>query len=103
MPQANAGILPSVWKGMGAAARFFAALVLYRLTTDFVVGAGLIAVLLISVITGNGTTELQTNIAAGLVGYLGRSAMDEIHRGYERSFGAGPEKEPGQAAGGKTK
>ena len=46
--------------------------------TDRIVGTGLIIALLISIIasiwTGNGN-ELQTSIASGLLGYLGRTTM----------------------------
>ena len=59
--------------------RIIAAFILCRATTDFVVGAGLIIVLLVSVVMGNGSTELQTTIASGLVGDLGRSILDEAH------------------------
>ena len=47
-------------------------------STDRIVGTGLILALLISIIasiwTGNGN-ELQTSIASGLLGYLGRTTM----------------------------
>ena len=46
-----------------------------RITTDLIVGSGLVLALLMSIGLGGGT-ELQTNIASGLVGFLGRAAID---------------------------
>jgi len=46
-----------------------------KLTTDVIVGAGLVVALLLSIVFG-GSSELQTNLSAGLVGYLGRSVSD---------------------------
>lgn len=54
-----------------------------NLGTDRIVGTGLIIALLISIIasiwTGNGN-ELQTSIASGLLGYLGRTTMGNSDR-----------------------
>lgn len=46
-----------------------------KLSTDVIVGTGLVIVLLASIVIGSGT-ELQTTIASGLVGYMGRAAVD---------------------------
>ena len=44
-----------------------------------IVGTGLIIALLLSISMG-GSWELQTSLASGLTGYLGRSAVDQISR-----------------------
>ena len=46
-----------------------------EITTDVIVGAGLVTALILSIFAG-GSTELQTTLASGLVGYLGRTAME---------------------------
>ena len=46
-----------------------------EITTDVIVGAGLVTALILSSFTG-GSTELQTTLASGLVGFLGRSALE---------------------------
>lgn len=46
-----------------------------RVTTDLVVGAGLVCSLVISILFG-GSVEFQTTVASGLVGYMGRAAME---------------------------
>ena len=46
-----------------------------KITTDMVVGTGLVTALILSIFTG-GSTELQTTLASGLVGFLGRSALE---------------------------
>ena len=46
-----------------------------KFTTDTIVGAGLVTALIFSIFTG-GSTELQTTLASGLVGFLGRSALE---------------------------
>lgn len=51
----------------------------YTISTDMIVGTGLIIALLMSICMG-GTWELQTSLASGLTGYLGRSAVDQINR-----------------------
>lgn len=51
----------------------------YTISTDMIVGAGLIIALLLSIGMG-GSWELQTSLASGLTGYLGRSAVDQINR-----------------------
>ena len=47
-----------------------------KITTDIIVGAGLVTTLILSIFTG-GSTELQTTLASGLVGFLGRSALEQ--------------------------
>lgn len=51
----------------------------YTISTDMIVGAGLIIALLLSIGMG-GSWELQTSLASGLTGYLGRSAVDQIRK-----------------------
>lgn len=51
----------------------------YAISTDMIVGTGLIIALLLSISMG-GSWELQTSLASGLTGYLGRSAVDQISR-----------------------
>lgn len=51
----------------------------YTISTDMIVGAGLVIALLLS-IGMNGSWELQTSLASGLTGYLGRSAVEQINR-----------------------
>lgn len=46
-----------------------------EITTDIIVGAGLVTALILSIFTG-GSAELQTTLASGLVGFLGRSALE---------------------------
>lgn len=46
-----------------------------RITTDMIVGTGLILALLMAIFCG-GSAELQTTLGSGLVGYLGRSAIE---------------------------
>lgn len=46
-----------------------------HVTTDLIVGTGLILALLAAIFAG-GSTELQTTLGSGLVGYLGRAAID---------------------------
>ena len=46
-----------------------------EITTDVIVGAGLVTALILSIFTGS-STELQTTLASGLVGFLGRSALE---------------------------
>ena len=46
-----------------------------RITTDMIVGAGLVVALLAAIFCG-GSTELQTTLGSGLIGYLGRTAID---------------------------
>lgn len=46
-----------------------------KFTPDIIVAAGLVVALILSIVLG-GDTTLQTNIAAGLTGYLGRSIVD---------------------------
>ena len=45
-----------------------------RITPDLVCSVGLVAALVLSIILG-GSTELQTNIASGLIGFLGKTAL----------------------------
>ena len=49
-----------------------------KITTDMIVGTGLIAALLAAIFFGS--QELQTSIASGLTGYLGRSTVEQISR-----------------------
>lgn len=51
----------------------------YTISTDMIVGTGLIIALLLS-IGMDGSWELQTSLASGLTGYLGRSAVDRFDR-----------------------
>ncbi len=51
----------------------------YTISTDMIVGAGLVIALLLSIDMG-GSWELQTSLASGLTGYLGRSAVEQINR-----------------------
>lgn len=46
-----------------------------RLTTDMIVGAGLVAALLASLFLC-ANSDLQQTLASGLIGYLGRTAID---------------------------
>ena len=46
-----------------------------KITPDIIVAGGLVVALILSIVLG-GDTTLQTNIAAGLTGYLGRSIVD---------------------------
>lgn len=46
-----------------------------KFTPDIIVAGGLVVALVLSIVLG-GDTTLQTNIAAGLTGYLGRSIVD---------------------------
>lgn len=46
-----------------------------KITTDMIVGTGLVLALLAAIFCG-GSTELQTTIGSGLIGYLGRTAID---------------------------
>ena len=50
----------------------------YMISTDMIVGTGLIIALLLSIGMG-GSWELQTSLASGLTGYLGRSAVERIN------------------------
>ena len=46
-----------------------------HVTTDMIVGTGLVVVLLVAIFCG-GSTELQTTLGSGLIGYLGRPATE---------------------------
>ena len=46
-----------------------------KFSTDIIVGAGLVTALILSIFAG-GSAELQTTLASGLVGFLGRSALE---------------------------
>lgn len=46
-----------------------------KITTDMIVGTGLVSALLATIFLG-GSTELQTTLGSGLIGYLGRTAID---------------------------
>lgn len=51
---------------------------MYTISTDMIVGAGLVIALLLSIGMG-GSWELQTSLASGLTGYLGRSAVEQLN------------------------
>ena len=46
-----------------------------HVTTDMIVGTGLVIALLAAIFCG-GSTELQTTLGSGLIGYLGRTAIE---------------------------
>lgn len=46
-----------------------------KITTDLIVGTGLVLALLASIFCG-ASSELQTTLGSGLIGYLGRTAME---------------------------
>lgn len=46
-----------------------------KITTDMIVGTGLVIALLAAILI-DGSTELQTTIGSGLIGYLGRTAIE---------------------------
>nr|WP_304151048.1 hypothetical protein [Mitsuokella multacida] len=46
-----------------------------HVTTDMIVGTGLIIALIAAILFG-GSTELQTTLGSGLIGYLGRTAIE---------------------------
>ena len=46
-----------------------------KISTDLVVGAGLVLALILSILYG-GSSELQTTLGSGLIGYLGRTAVE---------------------------
>lgn len=46
-----------------------------HVTTDMIVGTGLVIALLAAIIFG-GSAELQTTLGSGLIGYLGRTAIE---------------------------
>lgn len=50
-----------------------------KITTDMIVGTGLVIALLAAIFCG-GSTELQTTLGSGLVGYLGRAAIDNTRK-----------------------
>lgn len=47
-----------------------------KITPDTIVAAGLVVALVLSIVLG-GDVTLQTNIAAGLTGFIGRSVVDK--------------------------
>ena len=46
-----------------------------HVTTDRIVGTGLVIALLAAILF-SGSTELQTTLGSGLIGYLGRTAIE---------------------------
>ncbi len=48
-----------------------------KFNVDMVVGAGLVLALFMSIIFGS-SEQLQSNIATGLIGYLGKTAVSQI-------------------------
>lgn len=53
----------------------------YGITVDAIIGVGLVIALLVAIFN-NGSVELETNIASGLIGYLGKTAITQ-HTGGE--------------------
>ncbi len=51
-----------------------------NLTVDMVIGVGLVVALLVAIFNG-GSVELETNIASGLIGYLGKTAISQVKEG----------------------
>lgn len=49
------------------------------ITTDMIVGFGLVIALILSIALNAGS-EIQTTLGAGLVGYIGRVANETIHK-----------------------
>lgn len=54
-----------------------------KLTPDIIVATGLVVALVLSIVLG-GDVTLQTNIAAGLTGFIGRSVVDKPTNGANR-------------------
>lgn len=52
---------------------------LNTITTDMIVGFGLVVALILSIVLDSGS-EIQTTLGAGLVGYIGRVANEAIHQ-----------------------
>lgn len=46
-----------------------------KISTDMIIGVGLVIALLASIFTGD-SSELQTTIGSGLIGYLGRVVQE---------------------------
>ena len=46
-----------------------------HVTTDMIIGTGLVLALLAAIFC-SGSTELQTTLGSGLIGYLGRTAIE---------------------------
>ena len=46
-----------------------------KITTDMIVGTGLAVALLAAIFCG-GSAELQTTLGSGIIGYLGRTAIE---------------------------
>ena len=49
------------------------------ITTDMIVGFGLVVALILSIALGSGS-EIQTTLGAGLVGYIGRVANEAVQQ-----------------------
>ena len=47
-----------------------------KFNTDMIVGAGLVLALFMSIAFGS-SEQLQSNIATGLIGYLGKAAISQ--------------------------
>lgn len=45
-----------------------------KLTTDMIVGTGLVAALILNIILG-GDTQITMNLSTGLVGFIGKSVL----------------------------
>ena len=52
---------------------------LNTITTDMIVGFGLVIALILAIVLGSGS-EIQTTLGAGLVGYIGRVANETVHQ-----------------------
>ena len=52
-----------------------------KISTDMIIGTGLIVALIISIFAG-ANNELQTTLGSGLIGYLGRTAIE--HEGNKK-------------------
>lgn len=50
-----------------------------KISTDMIIGTGLIVALIISIFAG-ANNELQTTLGSGLIGYLGRTAIEHGER-----------------------
>lgn len=56
-----------------------------HVTTDMIVGTGLVIALLAAILFG-GSAELQTTLGSGLIGYLGRTAIENRKDDYDEGI-----------------
>lgn len=60
-----------------------------NLSTDKIVGVGLVIALIISIlvsaVTGIDGEKLQTTLASGLVGFIGRASIEKLSHGGENN------------------